>query len=307
MSTGLLVVTVWNMLAMSAPKTADLITAKLLFNSVVYTTGGCCMMGDIKDFYLSTPMQPSNYAYMCIPVGAIPLDVMAHYKPHALIHNGHIYVEICHGMYGLAQAGKLANDQLQTFLLPHGYHPCPHTPGLWQHDTRDIWFTLVVDNFAVHYTNCADDTHLMDALCTHYQVTEDWEATWYCRLTLTWDYANCTADLSMPSCIDRALLHFHHNHPSCPEHAPHPWQHPTYGAKTQYAPEPDTTAPLNTAECQPVQEVISVLLYYACAVDPTMLVALGTLASQQANSTQATLQALTHLLNYCAMHPNAVI
>jgi len=38
-----------------------------------------------------------------------------------------------------------------------------------------------------------------------------------------------------------------------------------------------------------------------------MLVALGTLATQQANGTQATMQALTHLLNYCASHPDAII
>jgi len=56
-----------------------------------------------------------------------------------------------------------------------------------------------------------------------------------------------------------------------------------------------------------VQEVISVLLYYARAVDPTLLVALSTLATQQAHGTQATMEALTQLLNYCATHPNAVI
>ncbi len=64
---------------------------------------------------------------------------------------------------------------------------------------------------------------------------------------------------------------------------------------------------LDAADCKHVQEVIGVLLYYAHTVDHTMLVALGTLASQQANSTQATMQALTHLLNYCTSHPDAII
>jgi len=64
---------------------------------------------------------------------------------------------------------------------------------------------------------------------------------------------------------------------------------------------------LDAADCKHVQEVIGVLLYYACTMDPTMLVALGTLATQQANSTQATMQALTHLLNYCASHPDVTI
>ena len=47
------------------------------------------------------------------------------------------------------------------------------------------------------------------------------------------------------------------------------------------------------------------LLYYACAVDSTMLVAFGSIAS--AAHTAATAQAVTQLLNYCATHPDAVI
>jgi hypothetical protein len=49
------------------------------------------------------------------------------------------------------------------------------------------------------------------------------------------------------------------------------------------------------------------MLFYACAIDSTMLVALGTLASAQSQGTKATAKACTHLLNYCATHPNAVI
>jgi len=147
----------------------------------------------------------------------------------------------------------------------------------------------------------------MAALRDHYQVTEDWTATRYCGITLAWDYTARTVDLSMPSYIDRALKCFQHPHPQQPEHAPHAWQRPTYGATTQFAPGPDTTPALDAADRTRVQEVIGVLLYYARAVDSTMLAALGTLATQQANGTRATMEALTQLLNYCATHPHAVI
>ena len=76
-------------------------------------------------------------------------------------------------MYRLPQAGKLANVQLQRFLEPHGYHPCPITLGLWTHTTHDIQFTLVVDDFAMQYMTKADADHLVTALKEHYQVTED--------------------------------------------------------------------------------------------------------------------------------------
>jgi len=134
-------------------KTADLSTVKILFNSVISTPHARCMMGDLKDFYLGTPMEPKDYAYMRIPIAMLPDDIMEHYQLHALIHKGHVYVEIQRGMYGLPQAGLLANQQLQQFLAPHGYTPCAITPGLWRHHTRPIAFALVVDDFVVKYTD----------------------------------------------------------------------------------------------------------------------------------------------------------
>jgi len=124
---------------------------------------------------------------------------------------------------------------------------------------------------------------------------------------LQWDYNQHTVDISMPGYIEQALMQFRHPHPKCPEHLPHAWQGPTYGAKIQYTPEPDHTTALDAANCKHVQEVIGVLLYYAQAMDPAMLVMLGTLATQQAKSMCATMHALTQLLNYCATNPNAII
>jgi len=83
---------------------------------------------------------------------------------------------------------------------------------------------LVVDDFAIHYTDKMDADHLMSALWEHYQVTEDWMATRYCGITLTWDYSARTVDLSMPGYINRALKRFQHPKPQQPEHALHAWQ-----------------------------------------------------------------------------------
>lgn len=56
----------------------------------------------------------------------------------AKIIDCHIYAEIRHRMYRLPQAGKLTNEQLEQFLLPHQYIPCPVTPGLWRDTTGDL-------------------------------------------------------------------------------------------------------------------------------------------------------------------------
>ena len=77
------------------------------------------------------------------------------------------------GMYGLPQAGRRANDQLIAFLAPHGYRPVSLTPGLWHHDTKDIVFSLVVDDFGVRYMSRSDAEHLFSTLETAYQVSTE--------------------------------------------------------------------------------------------------------------------------------------
>jgi hypothetical protein len=56
-----------------------------------------------------------------------------------------------------------------------------------------------------------------------------------------------------------------------------------------------------------IQEVIGAFLYYARCVDSTMLVALGSLATQQANPTKNTMAKATQFLDYAATHPNSIV
>jgi hypothetical protein len=286
-------------------KTADLTTAKLLFNSVLSTPNAKFMATDLKDFYLGTPM--GRYEYMRIPLFMIPDAIIEQYNLMPLVHNGYVFVEIRRGMYGLPQAGKLANDQLIKFLAPHGYHPVALTPGLWRHTTRDIVFSLVVDDFGVRYTSQEDADHLLATLGKHYQVSVDWEGTRYCGLTLQWDYVKRTCDISMPGYIARALQRFQHVPPAKAEHSPHPWQRPTYGAKTQFAPLPDSTTALDATDKLRILEVLGTLLFYARAIDSTLLTAIGELATEQAGGTKTTMEKLSQLLNYCATHPDATV
>ena len=44
--------------------------------------------------------------------------------------NGYVYIEIQKGMYGLPQAGILANKLLRKRPPKHGYFELPHAPGL---------------------------------------------------------------------------------------------------------------------------------------------------------------------------------
>jgi hypothetical protein len=49
-------------------------------------------------------------------------------------------------------------DSFIAFLTPRSYAPVPiTTPGLWNHDnSKNLMFTLVVDDFGVKFTKTAD-------------------------------------------------------------------------------------------------------------------------------------------------------
>jgi hypothetical protein len=92
---------------------------------------------------------PQQYMKMLMP--RFPEETVDKYNISALAVDGWVHIEIRKGMYGLRQAGLLANQLLQTRVAPFGYYPARHTPGLWLHKTRPIAFSLVVDNFAIKY------------------------------------------------------------------------------------------------------------------------------------------------------------
>ena len=105
------------------------------------------MTADAGNFYLATPMERKEY--LRIPVTLIPQEFMDMYKLHEKAKNGYIYCEIVRGMYGLPQAGILANKLLKERLEVHDYYEVPHMPGLFTHKIRSVWFTLTVDNLGV--------------------------------------------------------------------------------------------------------------------------------------------------------------
>jgi hypothetical protein len=283
--------------------TADLTTVKLLINSVLSTPNAQFATADISNFYLNNPMQ--RFEYMRIPVSDIPPSIMAQYHLLPLVHKGTVLVEIRKGMYGLPQAGIIANTRLIKHLAAYGYVPVAHTAGLFKHLSRPVTFCLTVDDFGIKYIDRCNADHLFKALRDIYAITTDWSGTKYCGLTLAWDYDKRTCDVSMPGYIAKALHRFQHEPPLRPQHSPHAWQAPQYGSSTQLTAPADTSALLDAAGITRLQEIIGVLLYYARAVDNTLLVALGTLAS--APRSEATATAIVQLLNYCATHPDAVI
>ncbi len=121
------------------------------------------MTMDIKVFYLNTPM--ARYKYMQLKILDMPDDVIEHYKLRDIVTpDGHIYCEIQMGMYGLPQAGIIAQELFADCLRQHGYMQSKTMPGLWLHKACPIQFSLIVDGFGVKYVGKENALHLLNTI-----------------------------------------------------------------------------------------------------------------------------------------------
>jgi hypothetical protein len=107
----------------------------------------------------------------------------------------------------------------------------------------------------------------------------------------------------MPGYINAALHEYQHPAPAHPEHAPHGWNPPIYGAKTQFVSDLTPSPALSDKDVNKLQQLTGTLLYYARAVDPTLIISINVLASEQSNATEVTADKAIKLLNYCNTHP----
>ena len=129
----------------------------------------------------------------------------------------------------------------------------------------------------------------------------------YVGLTLDWDYNKGIIYLSMRQYIAKAVVQFGHKPPSKPQMQPHPHTKPVYGAMVQYEKPTDNSEPATKEEEKLIRQVIGKLLYYARAVDLTLLIVLSALASVQSKATKHTLELVRWLLDYVATNSNAIL
>ena len=93
----------------------------------------------------------------------------------------------------------------------------------------------------------------------------------------------------MSEYIKDILHRFQHLQPGSPQFLPHAHVHIKYELKLrQYALEPDTSPLIDKQGIKYVKQVVDSLLYYARAIDGTMLTSLNTIGSEQAKPTKQT-------------------
>ena len=126
-------------------------------------------------------------------------------------------------------AGLLAQERLYKHLATYEFYVAKNTPGLLRHETRDLTFSLVVDDFDVCYTNKDDVQLLIDVLKTLYKITIDWSGTKYSRMKIDHDIEKESLTISMPEYVPKAMKRFGIHDGYKKTYAPGPHQRIQYG------------------------------------------------------------------------------
>jgi hypothetical protein len=165
-----------------------------------------------------TPME--DYEYIHMDLRDVPDDVIEKYNLKEIARDGKAYVKARCCIYGLPQSGILSNKYLEKRLNEYGYYQSKFTPGLWQHETRDIKFVLIVDNLGVKYSKDEDVGHLKEALTPvspetgkpMFEITTDDKGHKFCGFTLDWDqyvHLHLRLYLLALSIINQCSCHYH--------------------------------------------------------------------------------------------------
>ncbi len=260
---------------------------------------------DTKSFYQSAALE--YYEYMKIPITLFPRWIIKQYELEQHVFNGYVHLELRRAVWGLPQAGILTNKRLKRKLASFGYHECKNTPGLWYHDTKNITFTLVVDNFGVKYVDKSNVEHLIASLKANYALTVDWTRNLYCGISLDWDYVNRWVDISMPGYIKKKLQEYKHVIPSRIQMCPYSPEPKNFESEAQAPFPPDASPKLDEKGIKRIQKIVGSISYYAQAVDMTVLAALSTIAIDQTKATKRTMEQCIQLLDYLVSNQNAKV
>ena len=141
----------------------------------------------------------------------------------------------------------------------------------------------------------------------HYTIYQYWKGKRYLGLDFNWDHQNRVVHISILKYVANAIKSFHHKHLRKPQDQPYPQIKTIYGTKAQYSPDADNYPLLAPSDKKKLQEVTVTLLYYARAVDATMLTALGYIATQQANATKNKMKKVTQFLEYASSPSDVII
>jgi hypothetical protein len=112
----------------------------------------------------------------------------------------------------------------------------------------------------------------------HKKFVYNWTGNPYCGVTLKWNYKKHHVDLAMPAYVMKQLTKYSHTAPLKPQHclySPNPIK---YGKDNLSPSSLDKSPCLNKVQKKRIRQIVGSFLFYAQAVDPTILIVLMEIA-----------------------------
>ena len=81
------------------------------------------------------------------------MSIQNQYHLQSLVDSqGYVHAKMKKALCGLKESGRIAHEDMIDHLATAGYFESKFTKGLFKHETRDISFTLVVDDSGIKWT-----------------------------------------------------------------------------------------------------------------------------------------------------------
>ena len=133
----------------------------------------------------------------------------------------------------------------------------------------------------------------------------------YCGIRLKWNYNRDLnkryLDISMPGYTTKKFQKYQHEISPHPQHSPYPYSLKKYGTSAQELLQPYDSDLASLKVITRIQKIVSSILYYAQSIDPTIIMTLSTLASEQSKATEKIITNLHHLLVSIETHTDATL
>ena len=285
--------------------TIDILSVKCFLNSIISDADCTHITADIKDFYLQHKLDHPEYT--SFPISWIPRSNRSEFNVANLPDDATLFYRIDKALYGMPQAGMIAQRELTRHLAQHGYVMSPNTPCHYTHISSGVSFVLWVDDFLIKYktANRSSLDHLLTTLRLKYQIDLDPTGSSYIGLTIQRHPDRLT--ISMPGYVQRMAqelnLTLRPNPPKSPILPPSTGRYTSHPQLETI----DTSPEASPQDKHNLQIICGKLLYYTLAVDPTIQVAVCKIASDQSRATHLTMQAADRLLQYVLANPDAII
>ena len=104
---------------------------------------------------------------------------------------------------------------------------------------------MCVDNFGIKCQGEENAKHLLIALKQHYEISEDWDGSLYCGISLKWNHQQHYIDTSMTSYYEKHLKKYNHIKPTKPVDTPLQPLPRKFGSTAQEPAPPEQSPLLN--------------------------------------------------------------